>query len=176
MSVIDQKGRIFGKLNIIDLIVVILIIAAIAVLGIKLTSHSGSADGEGQQVVYTVLVRNVEPEVYEHVKGLIPGQLYAEDELQNAYVTKVEATPVEENAVALEGNIYGTTTVTQEIPGNYDLVFTIEGMVQDNVSSKLGSQEIRVGKTHIVKTTEFELEHGVILSCERPGAAEEEAS
>ena len=172
MSVIDQKGRFFGKLNIIDVLVVILIIAAIAVLGMKLTSHSDSAGGEGQQVVYTVLVRDVEPEVYENIKGLIPGQLYAEDELQNAYVTKVEATPVEESAVVLEKNSYGTTTVTQGIPGNYDLVFTIEGYVQDNISSKLGSQEIRVGKTHIVKTTEFELEYGTILSCERPGATE----
>ena len=175
MSVIDQKGRIFGKLNIIDLLAIILIIAVIAVLGVKLTSHSDGGDsGEGQQVIYTVLVRNVEPEVYEHIKDLIPGQLYAQDELQDAYVTKVEATPVEESAIALEGNNYGTTTVTQEIPGNYDLVFTIEGTVEDNTSSKLGSQEIRVGKYHIVKTTEFELDYGTILSCERPGAPEAE--
>ena len=51
--------------------------------------------------------------------------------------------------------------------GTYDLVFTIEGSVKDNLTSELGSQEIRVGKTHIVKTTTFELENGVILSCER---------
>ena len=176
MSVIDKKGRIFGKLNVIDLIAVLLIIAVIAVLGVKLTSHSdAAAEGAGQPVVYTVLVRNVEPDVYEHIKDLIPGQLYAEDELQDAYVTGVEATPIEENEILLEKNTYGSSTITQGIPGYYDLVFTIEGNVEDNVSSKLGSQEIRVGKYHIVKTTEFELDNGVILSCERPGAPETEA-
>ena len=34
------------------------------------------------------------------------------------------------------------------------------GTVKDNLSSKLGTQEIRVGKSHIVKTTLFELEGG----------------
>lgn len=165
MSVIDKKGRIFGKLNIIDLIVILLIIAAVAVLGSKLASPGSDADGEGQQVVYTVLVRNVAPEVYEDIKGMLPSQLYAEDELQNGYVTKVEATPV-------ETDVYGTVDIARGVPGNLDLVFTIEATVEDNVSSKLGSQEIRVGKYHIVKTTEFELDYGTILTCERPGAPE----
>lgn len=173
MSVIDQKGRIFGKLNIIDLLVVILMIAAIAVLGMKLTSNGdGNANAEGQQVVYTVLVRNVEPAVYENVKDKLPSQLYAQDELQNAYVTKVEATPVEADEVILEETPYDDARVHQNVAGRYNLVFTIEGYVKDNISSKLGSQEIRVGKYHVVKTTEFELDYGVILSCERPGAPE----
>ena len=47
------------------------------------------------------------------------------------------------------------------------MVFTIEGTVKDNLTSELGTQEIRVGKTHIVKTTTFELEGGCITSCER---------
>lgn len=31
--------------------------------------------------------------------------------------------------------------------GTYNLVFTIEGTVKDNLSSELGTQEIRVGKS-----------------------------
>lgn len=166
MSVIDKKGKIFGKLNIIDLLVLILVIAAVVILGGKLTSHTADgAEGQGQQVVYTVLVRNVAPEVYESVQAMLPSQLYAEDALQNGYVTKVEATPT-------ETDLYGTTEISRGLPGNYDLVFTIEATVEDNMSSKLGSQEIRVGKYHIVKTTEFELDYGTILSCERLDSAE----
>ena len=33
MSVIDKKGRIFGKLNIIDLIAILLIVAVLALIG-----------------------------------------------------------------------------------------------------------------------------------------------
>ena len=33
MSIIDKKGKLFGKLNIIDLIAVILIVAVVALLG-----------------------------------------------------------------------------------------------------------------------------------------------
>ena len=47
-----------------------------------------------------------------------------------------------------------------------DLTFTIEGSVSNNLKSEMGSQEVRVGKTHIVKTTHFELNNGVVLSCE----------
>ena len=67
--------------------------------------------------------------------------------------------------------VWNSNTGGQELQrvssGTYDLVFTIEGTIQNTVSSELGSQEIRVGKSHIVKTDLFELEHGVITSCER---------
>lgn len=33
---IDEKGRLFGKVNIVDLIIVIIIIAAAAFIGMKL--------------------------------------------------------------------------------------------------------------------------------------------
>ena len=48
--------------------------------------------------------------------------------------------------------------------------------MKDNLSSELGTQEIRVGKSHIVKTATFELEGGIITSCERPEAAADGAA
>ena len=35
MKVVDERGRLFGKLNLIDLVVIIFILAAIVVVGIK---------------------------------------------------------------------------------------------------------------------------------------------
>ena len=35
-----------------------------------------------------------------------------------------------------------------------------------DIKTELGSQEVRVGKTHIVKTTHFELNGGIVLTCE----------
>lgn len=179
MSIIDKKGKLFGKLNIIDLIAVILIVAVVVLLGYKLTSNQSSGlAGEGQPVVYTVKVRNVDPRVYDFIQSEVdqgPCQLTASNEMLDAYVTKVEATPAEDTTFAVQENRnLGLTTLTEASAGTYDLVFTIEGTVKDNLTSELGSQEIRVGKTHIVKTTTFELENGVILSCERPEAETEQ--
>ena len=35
MKVVDEKGKLFGKLNIIDLLVIVLIIAVVVVVGVK---------------------------------------------------------------------------------------------------------------------------------------------
>ena len=69
MSIIDKKGKLFGKLNIIDLIAVILIVAVVALLGYKLTSNQGGGlAGEGQPVVYTVKIRNVDQRIYDFIQ------------------------------------------------------------------------------------------------------------
>lgn len=171
MSVIDKKGRIFGKLNIIDLIAILLIVAVLALIGYKLLGSDENLAGSGQSVVYTVEVKGVEPEVYDFIQDNLPSQLTASNEMLDAYVTAAEGTLIEEDIYSLEA---GSGTSGEKIiraeAGTYDVVFTIEGTVKDNLSSKLGTQEIRVGKSHIVKTTLFELEGGVITSCERIAA------
>ncbi len=171
MSVIDKKGRIFGKLNIIDLIAILLIVAVLALIGYKLLGSDEDLAGSGQSVVYTVEVKGVEPEVYDFIQDNLPSQLTASNEMLDAYVTAAEGSLIEEDIYSLEA---GSGTSGEKIiraeAGTYDVVFTIEGTVKDNLSSKLGTQEIRVGKSHIVKTTLFELEGGVITSCERIAA------
>ena len=170
MSIIDKKGKIFGKLNLIDLIALILIVAVLALIGYKLLDNqSGALGGEGEPVVYTVKVKGVEPEVYEFIQGELPCQLMAANEMLNATITDVQATPSENATYQMVWNTNQNREILTKVDaGTYDLVFTIEGTVKNDLASELGTQEIRVGKTHIVKTTTFELDGGVILSCERP--------
>ncbi len=90
------------------------------------------------------------------------------DEMLDAYVTDIQGTPADPNAYHMQWDgSSGDLTLSQSQDGAYNVVFTIEGTVKDNLTSELGTQEIRVGKTHIVKTTTFELEGGCIISCER---------
>ena len=169
MSIIDKKGKLFGKLNIIDLIAIVLILAVLALIAYKLLDgKSGGLSSGGQSIVYTVEVKGVEPEVYENIKQELPSQLMAADKLLDAYVTDVQATPVENTTytMAWDSNL-SKETMTWVEAGTYNLVFTIEANITNTLTSELGTQEIRVGKTHIVKTTTFELEGGVITSCER---------
>ncbi len=44
-----KKGKIFGKLNVIDLIVILLIIVVLALVGYKLVFSNGAMSGEGKR-------------------------------------------------------------------------------------------------------------------------------
>ena len=62
-----------------------------------------------------------------------------------------------------------TADGTLEIPvnsGKLDLIFTIECNVVNSITTEIGTQEVRVGKTHTVKTDKFELINGIILDCD----------
>lgn len=174
MSIIDKKGKLFGKLNIIDLIAILLILAVLALVGYKfLDGKPSGLSGSGQSIVYTVEVKGVRPEVYESVKEMLPSQLMAADEMLDAYVTDVKATPVENDTYEVSRNRdTGKETISRTSGGTYHLVFTIEGTINNTMTSELGTQEIRVGKSHIVKTTTFELDGGIITSCKRQDAAD----
>lgn len=163
MKIIDEKGKIFGKLNIIDLLVILLVIAAVAFLGIKLANRDSGGVVGTTKLTYTVKVSAVEPEVYESVKQNIPGQLMASGELVNGTVVSVEAEPSHSGAsLSTEGGALDVTLRDDLL----DLVFTIEANVTNTVTNEVGTQEVRIGKSHIVKTTKFEMPSGVILTCD----------
>ena len=64
MKIIDEKGRLFGKLNLIDLLVIVLIIAVIAAVAWKLVGKQAAetvAD-TGRTITYTVTVEDMNRE------------------------------------------------------------------------------------------------------------------
>lgn len=172
-----KDGKLFGKINLIDLLVILVALAAVVAVGLKLTGRMGPAVTEsGTDITYTVKVENVYGEVYEQINSYIraakdagaPGdRLMASGELLSGYVTGVTAYPRENTAQVTTSN--GKVTIQTGQEGQYDLVFTIQAYVSNNIKTEVGTQEVRVGKTHIVKTTHFELTNGTILTCEWAG-------
>lgn len=161
---IDEKGRLFGKINIVDLLVILVVVIAAVVLGMKFLrpgSSAGDAGGSATAVTYTVLVENVRPEVYENVQKYIPSTLMASGEMLDGQVVGVTATPHMEQVVL---NTESGTQLVQVEQTNLDLLFTIECNVLNPIITEIGTQEVRVGKTHIVKTDKFELV-GVVTDC-----------
>jgi hypothetical protein len=78
-------------------------------------------------------------------------------------VVAVEASPAVNGAsLNTEGGALDVTLRNDLL----DLVFTIEANVTNTVTNEIGTQEVRIGKSHIVKTAKFEMPSGVILSCE----------
>ena len=150
------------------MLVILLVLAAVVLLGMKFTSNrDGGLGGGGNPVVYTVKVKNVEGDVYRSIQEQLPSQLMASGELLDGYVTAVEGTPVEEDIYTTREDGNASTLTLEHIDEDiYDLVFTVEANLKNEVTNALGTQEVRVGKYHIVKTATFELDGGVILSCE----------
>ena len=93
---IDEKGRLFGKINIVDLLVILVVLIAAVVLGLKFLKPNvtgGELETEDGlvPVTYTVLVENVLPEVYESVQKYIPGTMMASGELLDGQIVDVDA-------------------------------------------------------------------------------------
>ena len=170
----DKKGKLFGKINIIDLLVLILAVGIVIAVALKVTGRAGPAVPEvGTNITYTVRVERVDADVYENVKKFVDDakaagkqgdQLMSNGTRLAAYITDVTAVPTQEKTeVAVGGNYVGIVTAGKDL---LDVTFTVEGYVANNTKTELGSQEVRVGKRHIVKTTHFELDNGVIISCD----------
>lgn len=169
----DKNGKLFGKINIIDLLVIVIAVAVVAAVALKMTGHMGAVRTEaGTNIAYTVRVEGVDREVYDNIQKYIdqaiaqqkPGdQLMSNGDLLSAYITGVTAQPHEAKATlsTMDGDV-----MIPLLEDTVDLTFTIQASVSNNVKTQVGSQEVRVGKSHIVKTTHFELNNGIVLSCE----------
>ena len=157
-----QSGR--RHINPIDLIVIVLILALGAVGAYKLLANRGGGEKQSVQVTYKVKAEAQDLRTYESLKKKVPAQLMAGESLYPGYVVDVTTEPCNFFTVGDDGNLIMT-----EDKDLVNIIFTIQctltnGAVQTN---KIGTQEVRIGKSHIVKTEYFELT-GDIISMDWP--------
>lgn len=162
----DEKGRLFGKINLVDLLIIVVVIIVAAVVGVKFLGGGESAINPSKtHITYTVLVENVQPAVYENIQAVLeegPSTLMASGELLDGQVIAVEAKPHTTNAtVSASGDMLLVSTDKQLL----DLTFTVECNVVNTITSEIGTQEVRLGKSHIIKTDKFEMSSGTITYC-----------
>lgn len=161
---IDKHGKIFGKINLIDLMVLIVVVAIIAVVAWRMFMPEAEAVlPSTTTITYTVDVDDVSPEIYESILLYMPNcQLMASGQLISAYITDVTAEVQQTPVTALYGD---TLVINMEDDELLTLTFTITAEINDTILTEVGTQEVRIGRTHIIKTAYFELSSGVITSC-----------
>lgn len=156
MKVIDEKGRLFGKINLIDLLVVLVVIAVVAGLFWKLAGDEVTdvlAPSSKTTLEYEVLCTNVLKDVGEYAAAHADGQLMSNGELLDGYLTGCTIEPYITTDVDADGN---SVAVTEQARCN--LRFTISvALAPSDKTNSVGSQEVRVGRSHIVKTAELEI-------------------
>ena len=144
----EQKAKKIGKYNIIDMIAVILILAVVVFAGIKLMNRGGGESGEAAmtKVTYTVKVEGVPSELYETCQAHLPSPLMASGALVGGQIESVEKTPEDPEHVTLY------FTATTETPSG------------EVMTTKVGDQEVRIGKKdYILKSEYIEFQGGTIV-------------
>lgn len=154
MKIIDEKGKVFGLINVIDLIILLIILLVGAGAAYKFTHKS--AQGQIKTVEFQVLVPCVRPELAQAVKvgdKMVQGSTYT-----SVTVKAVEIKP----GFSVNINSAGQKVAAND-PYLKDVYVTNVGTV--NLSSatiSMGGQEIRAGKDYYVKSLDYELK-GTIL-------------
>lgn len=150
-----EKKRRF---NIIDLIVLVLIVAVVVFLGYKIMGKVQSQGSETITLKYQVMYEGVSNDLYDAAAEHVPSQIMASGVLYDSHVTAVE----KKDYFVYENGEWVLD------PYHCTLVFTVEGNVANTtvLTTEVGSQEVRVGKEHVLKTQYLEFDKGIITFVE----------
>ena len=154
MKVIDRKGRLFGKINIVDLFVIFVVVALVGAVIYKKTSKAVNTDGAAgapDEYCYVTLYCNqMVPEVSKTIS--IGDHLVA-----NGKYTNAEIVAVNEEPAAYVGYDSTGKAVLSQHPLWKDVTVVVREKISPNsVILKVGEQEVRVGYQFIFKTQRVE--------------------
>jgi len=154
MKLIDENGKLFGKINLIDLVVVFLILFLVAAVGYKVISPNVSTSPTAQGEV-TALVKcafrsdNI-------VKSVQKGQrlVFGTNYINDAFITDVKSNLADYTSSDAQGNVH-----VVKHPVLKDIYITITAKISTNAPIlKIGGQELCQGKKFTVKTQTLELD------------------
>ena len=155
----EQKAKRIGKFNIIDVIAIASILAVLVFVGWKLLGPDDTAGAPRNmtKVTYVVKVEGVPAELYENCASHMPSPLMASGALVGGEIVEVEQEPY--YVLSANGDwVLDETHIT--------LLFTAktETPTAEVMTTKVGDQEVRIGKTDYILKSEFiEFADGTIV-------------
>lgn len=153
----DKKAFRIGKFNIVDIIAAVLILAMALFAASRLLNRGGEIEVPTMNITYVVRVQNVATELYENAKENLPSPLMASGARLNGQIESVEMTPY---------LVLGPDGKWCEDPDHVNLYFTCSASVpkEDVMTTKIGEQEVRIGKTdYIMKSETVEFQNGTVI-------------
>ena len=158
-EIMEEKAKRIGKFNIVDIIAVLLILAVLAFAGIKLAHRGGGETVKAAmtKVTYVVRAEGVPVELYENCLEHLPSPLMASGALVGGQIESVEKKPY---------YVLGPDGQWVEDPDHVTLYFTAttETPTTEVMTTKVGDQEVRIGKKdYILKSEYIEINGGTII-------------
>ncbi len=157
MKLINERGKLFGLINLVDLVLLLVIVLGIAAVGYKtLQQPIQEVVKKEAPVVVSLRVRGAMPYLVEEMTEKIKAgdRLVSGNGFDNAEVVSVEAVPYVYSDFSPDG-----TGVTVTDPIKSDILITVKSTgVQDAAIFKIGTQEVRAGRGFTFKTNRFEID------------------
>lgn len=158
MRIIDEKGRLFGIINIIDLAVV-LILGLLIVGGAKRMQSKPILANETSKALITFEITDVRMPTVDNIVVGDPLYHYDKGEFLGTIVEK----EVEPYTEPLEDN---GKWVNAEIPGKYRVIFKVESDVRENPDVIVaGGEQTRIGIEYRLKNKKIAI-MGTVLGIE----------
>lgn len=163
MKVIDEKGRLFGKINVIDLLIILAVVLVAAAFCWKIVGARAPGDVATQDdliradqevtVRYDVVVSDINESYIEALERYAPGaSLVRDNNVINGKIVEFRKEAIAPNADDPDSSAEG------EGKDRYDVIFTIEYTGKMNTNALIeGKQVLRVGTQYTVRTLYIEI-------------------
>ncbi|KAB3534172.1 DUF4330 domain-containing protein [Alkaliphilus pronyensis] len=157
MKLIDNKGRIFGKINIFDLLIIVIILYG-GFWGYQRYNEVQPANSEESEIHLQLFIHEVRNVTTEAIQ--VGDMLYSSQ--NNRFIGEIidkQVNGAEKLVETKDGKV-----VKSEIPGKYDMLITVKsfGTVNDR-NIIIGSKEVRVGMPLKVYTNLYEVSTTVFV-------------
>lgn len=154
MKIIDEKGKVFGLINIIDLIIILLVLLVAGGAYYKFSNKTVQA--KQVTVEFQVLIPHVRPELVDAVKAgdkMVQGESYT-----NVTVKNVEIKP----GFSINVDSRGQRVASYD-PYLKDIYVTNTGTTAlTSAAIRMGGQDIREGKEYYVKSRDYEFKGTIV--------------
>ena len=138
MKVIDEKGKIFGKINIFDLFVLLALVIIIGLVGYKIIDKKRQSNNQIPTKTYIVTVKSFEmPPTY--TEALKDNRIYYDiDKFVNAKIIDIREEPAKITVQTPDGQLIEVESDTLQ-----DVTIDLE------VEDSLTTDDIRIGRMQL---------------------------
>lgn len=155
MKIINERGKLFGIINVVDLLILAaVVLVAGAIVWQLLGDKVSDAISEQEELTAVVVIAGAHPDLVAEVlrQDLVGEKIISGNTYVDAYISDIWLDDYVEQQPTAEGRLVDAVDPTKK-----DIFVEIKSTVAaDTASPKIGSQEVRAGKTFIVKTQTFE--------------------
>lgn len=147
MKLLDERGRLLGRVNVIDLAAVVLVLFVVAAAVYKVAVLNRRVVGETRPVQLLLEVTQVRDYTTRMVK---PGDFVLEhnSSLPVGTIAAVRVEPAREPVQTADGRV-----VLAEVPERFDMLLTVDGTaVVTDQAITVGGQQVRIGAELRIKT------------------------
>lgn len=155
MKLIDEKGKLFGLINIVDLLVLLAVLLVLGGAAYKLKGPGGG-DTASKTVKVTVLAPSIRPEMLTSIK--VGDRMASGSSFTDVVIKDINIRPAYSITVDSAGR-----RVEAIDPYLKDLIVVVEGKTTiSGATINLGGQEIRRNKDYYIKSLDYEFK-GMIM-------------